>query len=47
MEIQEDLKSEAIWYNFRPDSENIKFLARVYFHVWNKNYYAFQLFKGL
>ena len=33
MEIQEDLKSEAIWYNFGPSSETIKYLARVYFHV--------------
>ena len=40
LEIQEDLKSEAIWRNFHlgPDSKKLKFYSRAYFHVWNKNY---------
>ena len=39
LEIQEDLKSEAIWYNFPlgPDSKKLKYYSRAFFQVWNKN----------
>ena len=35
LEIQDDLKSEAIWYNFPSglDFNKIGYLSRAYFHV--------------
>ena len=36
IEIQENLQSEAIWYNFKHYTDSFNINARAHFHFWNE-----------
>ena len=37
LEIKENMKSEAIWYNFTPHMDNFSGFSRAFFQVWIEN----------